>query len=124
MVSSGTRKPSPMSSTDGGATWSYSPPHSSQVTKIAVSFHMSLFITPSTMSLIQLCAHAELYGGWSESWNLGVTQLTEGSVPASMSSSRWSTDRMCASQYAWSWNTSWIPLYAFQKYPGCPGVAA
>ncbi len=55
------------------------------MTKIAVCSHMSERITAFTMSVIQLCAKAELYGGWSESWKRGVTHVTAGSVPASMS---------------------------------------
>ena len=82
---------------------------------MAVCSHASLAATASTMSVTQLCAHAELYGGWSDSWNRGVTQLTEGSVPAWMSFTIRSTGRMCAFQYPVSWKTSWMPLYAFQK---------
>ncbi len=50
------------------------------------------------MSVTQLCACFVLNGGWSESWNRGVTHVTEGKEPASMSRRRSSTGQMCSSQ--------------------------
>ena len=59
----GTRNPSSTSSIVGGATWSYSPPHSSQVMKIAIDSHIDERMMPFTMSVTQLCACRVLNGG-------------------------------------------------------------
>src|SRR4029077_16619524 len=56
MTSSGTRGPRPMPSTCGGGTWSYQPPKSSQVTKIAVEFHSELCMIAFTIEDTKFCA--------------------------------------------------------------------
>src|SRR5215467_3669685 len=80
MTSSGTRGPRPMPSTTGGGTWSYQPPKSSQVTKIAVEDHAGLFMIALTIEETKFCAGCVGCGGWSdcESWP-GVTKLMFGS---------------------------------------------
>ena len=83
--------------------------------KIAVWSHMSLAITAFTMSVTQLCANDELYGGWSDSSNRGVTHVTAGQrVRLDVLHDRDRPGCTCAFTDR-SWNTSWMPLYAFQK---------
>src|SRR5262250_3624292 len=80
MTSSGTRVPRPTPSTTGGGTWSYQPPKSSQVTKIAVEGHAGLFMIALTTEETKFCAGCVGCGGWSDcaSWP-GVTELRLGS---------------------------------------------
>src|SRR5580700_10500468 len=80
MTSSGTRGPRPMPSTTGGGTWSYQPPKSSQVTKIAVEDQAGLFMIAFTMEDTKFWAGWVGCGGWSD-WESspGVTKLTLGS---------------------------------------------
>src|SRR5260370_41135251 len=66
MTSSGTRGPRPMPSTTGGGTWSYQPPKSSQVTKIAVEDHAGLFMIALTMEDTKFCAGCVGCGGGAE----------------------------------------------------------
>ena len=66
------------------------------------------------MSVTQLCECPVENGGWSESSNLGVTHVTGGSEPASMSCTSRSTGRTCSCHRS-VWKTFEIPLYAFQK---------
>src|ERR1051326_3333247 len=79
MTSSGTRGPRPMPSTCGGGTWSYQPPKSSQVTKIAVELHSELCMIAFTIEDTKFCAGCVACGGWSdwESWP-GMTKLMLG----------------------------------------------
>ena len=67
ITSSGTRGPSWLPATVGGGTWSYQPPKSSQVTKIAVDDQAGLFMMAFTMEATQFCAGWVGCGGWSES---------------------------------------------------------
>src|SRR5687767_6664063 len=78
ITSMGTRNPRSQGSILGGSTWSYRPPHSSQEMKRATESHMGLSMIPLTMSVTQFMACLVLNGGWSDSWNRGVIQVTEG----------------------------------------------
>jgi hypothetical protein len=52
---------------------------------MAVCIHASLLITAFTMSVTQFWAKHVENGGWSDSSKRGVTQVTAGSLLASMS---------------------------------------
>ena len=93
------------------------------MTNSAVCSHIGLRMIAFTTSASQLCEKHVLSGGWSESSNLGVTQVTGGNRFALMSSTSASTERVCSWNMS-EWNTGPIPFSAFQKYPLWPGWAA
>src|SRR5579863_8864328 len=85
MTTSGTRNPSSYELYCGGATWSYQPPQSSHVKKIAVSFQYRL----SPIALTTAATHEGpvpfVVPAWSDAAAVGVTQTTSASRPAAIS---------------------------------------
>ena len=78
----GTRRPKPMLSTTGGATWSYSPPQSSHPSTMAVLFQAGL----ASMALMRLTTYDSLPAllpecGWPLSAMFGMTHETAGRLP-------------------------------------------
>src|ERR1700716_3837552 len=85
ITSSGTRNPGPLRSIFGGTTWSYQPPQSSQVTKIAVSFHYWLLPVALAVDDTHAGPLSDGKRAWSEFNASGVTNETLRNVPFAMS---------------------------------------
>src|SRR5579864_2547609 len=81
----GTRNPNSYTSNCCGGTWSYKPPQSSQVTKIAVFCQYGELPMALTTEATQLGPLPSVCDGWSDSNDVGITHETAGKVPFAMS---------------------------------------